>query len=247
MKKTILSTILLSGLVLSVAAPSALAEVSTKSGQGETEVNVNILEDKGHEENEGDYLGKLAIVWKPTKFDFEGSQSMNDFTLRNRHDKRDDQFIAVNDDRRETAADLSTPNKGGTWKLSGQLGDLTALSNNKSLNATMTFIPSALQYYDIGNTKDLTPEEIKDFVPKKIDKGSPTADMDNYGLVNPFNLKAEGDEVTFMRKTSTDDEGQGKRGVFSNLGNNEIRIIDKTGNNVGLYEGQITWTVSDQL
>lgn len=255
MKKAILSTVLLSGLVLSVMAPTASAAVSTASGNAETDVKVNLKKDEGHEENNGEYFKTLAIVWKPTEFRFEGSATDQNLRLLNRHDKSTRQFIAVNDDRRVSASDEKHAGKG--WTLTGKLGNLTNTADpNAKLNATMTVSPDELYIYDIGKqmfgsgaNEDYIPKPIPGTLdPGKIIDSQTNTDLDDMYTLRPsFNMKAGGNEVPFIFKEKNGIElDEGRRGVFTNLGTNELRIAKPTAEKVGAYEGQITWTVADQ-
>lgn len=255
MKKAILSTVLLSGLVLSVMAPTASAVVSTASGNAETDVKVNLKKDEGHEENNGDYFRTLAIVWKPTEFRFEGSATTQDLHLLNRHDKRDRQFIAVNDDRRTDPSEETHAGKG--WSLTGKLGELTNTADaNAKLNATMTVYPEKMYIYDIGDnifnngtTKDYIPKPIPDPLDPNmaLDDPANTALDDMYTLRPSFNMKAGGNEIPFILKEKNGTPlDEGKRGVLTNLGNNDLRIVKPSAEKVGSYEGKITWTVADQ-
>ena len=68
MKKTILTSVLLSGLILA-AAPTALAVENEKGHSVEkSEVHLELKKDDGYEPGTGPFKDKLAIAHKPTAF-----------------------------------------------------------------------------------------------------------------------------------------------------------------------------------
>lgn len=257
MKKTILSTILLSGLVLSVAAPIASAAEADNSS---TDVEVVLeKEDDGHNEGNGDYFGKLAIVWKPTRFQYQGKTSGNDIFMANNNEFKKRNFIAVNDDRRDETTSgqpiESDPAAEGTWKLSGKLNELTHSYSGKELDARLQINPEAPYIYNIGPSS-VDANNNRRYEPKPIPNPhtsqtliSDDDDLKNvYDLKSDFTLESKGDAIEFLsKKDSVALDNASKRGIFTNLGNNNITVLGDSGKEAGIYNGTITWTLEDSL
>lgn len=255
MKKSILSTILLSGLVLSVVAPTALAADVVDNVDTDVEVFLE-KEDDGHNEGNGDYFGKLAIVWKPNRFEYAGKTSPEAIFMHNKADYRHRNFIAVNDDRRDEA-DQGNPKETdpaakGTWVLKGKLNELSHTSSNQQLEAVMNVRTGKKYIYDIGesytdpvdNKVKYKPEPIKDISLEN----ELTPALDSLYTVKPdFKLVSKGDAVEVMRKKELNELDKGERGIFTNLGDNDITILKGYGKDAGMYKGTITWTLEDSL
>ena len=231
MKKSVLATVLLSGLALSVASTTVSAAETETS-----KVEVNLTKDNGHEPGTGPFLDKLTIVHKPTVFKFSGSTTSGSLQLSNEHTRKDNQFISVNDDRKDVATGAA---KTGKWELTGQLSDLTASSGN--LEANMLFTPESLIQYDIGAAGN-QPNGSFDYAPAEIDPSATAADTAKYKLSSTFNLAAGGDEVKFLE--STTDAASGLKGVATNLGNVDLLVATGNATEAGSYKGTITWTLT---
>ena len=259
MKKSILSTILLSGLVLSVAAPIASAE-ATEVDKASTDVEVVLeKEDDGHNEGNGDYFGKLAIVWKPTRFQYQGKTSNNDIFMANNNEFKERNFIAVNDDRRDEGTP-GNPQDGdqpaeGTWKLSGKLNELTHSYSGKELDARLNIKPEAPYIYNIGESF-VDAKGNRRYEPKPIPNPhtsetliSADGDLkDVYDLKSDFTLESKGDAIQFLsKKDDVAFKNDGRSGIFTNLGNNSITVLGDSGKESGVYNGTITWTLEDAL
>lgn len=230
MKKSILATVLLSGLALSVASTTvSAAEVET------SKVEVNLTKDDGHEVGTGPFLDKLTIVHKPTVFKFEGSTTTGSLQLSNAHPRKDNQFISVNDDRKDTSGAATT----GKWELEGQLSELSAASGD--LAANMLFTPEALIQYDIGAAGN-QPSGSFDYAPAEIDPTATAADAAKYKLSSSFTLAAGGAPVKFLE--STTDSASGLKGVATNLGNVDLLVATGDATEAGTYTGTITWTLT---
>lgn len=239
MKKTILATVLLSGLVLAAAAPTALAVEKNGNSEETSRVEVNLKEDKGHEPGTGPFKDKLAIAQKPTVFKFAGDTTTGSLKLQNKHEKKDQQYIAVNDDRKK--ADDENVKISSPWTLTGQLSALTAGATN--LEGTMVFTPTALQEYNIGALGN-QPNGSYDYKPADVDAAAPAVVGDKYKLADTFTLGAGKDAVEFL--SSTNALVSDPSGVFTNLGNVELNIATGNADKAGEYKGIITWTLAAQ-
>ncbi|MGX7024898.1 WxL domain-containing protein [Vagococcus hydrophili] len=238
MKKNILAAALLSGLVLSIAAPTALA-VEDKDGKSveTSKVEVKLNKDDGHEPGTGPFKDKLAIVHKPTIFKFEGDTTTGSLNLKNKHPEKAKQFISVNDDRKNDKKEaISSP-----WTLTGQLSEVK--EGTKTLAGTMDFKTSELQQYDIGElvTK---PNGVQDYAPAAIKADAAKADATKYTLQPKFSLDAAGTAVKFLESTNTDVTDP--HGVFTNLGDVDFNVASGNASEAGTYDGTITWTLAAQ-
>jgi len=235
MKKTLLTTLLLSGIALSVST-TAFAE--EKIGPSETsKVEVDLKEDNGHDLGKGPFKDYLSIVYKPTLFKFSGYTTDGSLNLSNEHAKSSTQWLAVNDDRK----DDSGAAKSGKWTLTGKLDGLK--DGNTSLAANMVFKPGQLLKYDIG-TDIQTVNGVQDIKPLPVDGSATAADDKKYTLAKEFTLPADNTEVTVL--TSNTEEVSDPKGVVTNLG--DVNLLIATGNagTAGNYTGTITWTLTAQ-
>ncbi len=256
MKKSILSTVLLSGLVLSIAAPVAFAAPVDNAN---TDVEVYLeKEDDGHNEGNGDYFGKLAIVWKPIRFEYAGKTSATQIDMANKMEHRKRNFIAVNDDRRDEATpgnpqESDAPAKG-VWKLSGKLNKLTHTFSGKELEAKLTVQDDEHYIYNIGDSfldgngdRRYTPLPIPQDLTGET-KLTGHAKDSLYEFKPQFSMSANGDAVELIRKSKDDAlVEEDERGIYTNLGNNNISILNGTGSDAGMYKGTITWTLEASL
>lgn len=246
MKKKILSTILVSGVALSVFSPAALAAVEpvdngpAADGSGHksgTEVEVK-LDQGGVDPTVGPYYKRLAIVWKPEKFTFTGKTGAT--VLSNSNPNKDNQYIVINDDRRTTGTEDFANAK---WKLTGSLSNLdntnTAASQSE-LVGKMTFTTNALESYDIGPTETKSDGSI-DYVPAPHVKGSAAVTDTAFSLQPSFVLPSDESEVEIMQKTGAAADAE-KRGVQTNLGNSTLDITNQV-QSAGTYQGWITWSL----
>lgn len=243
MKKTILTSVLLSGLVL-VAAPTALAVENDKGESVESsKVQLELKKDDGYEPGTGPFKDKLAIAHKPTTFIYEGDVSKGALLLDNKNEKKDQQFIAVNDDRKDPADKTGKTPMSSKWSLTGKMSKLTI--GAKDLAANINFTTGALYQYDIGPIKTVNGKD--DFEPKDmLSQGKDVADATKYKLADKsFSLPADDTtEVSFL--TSDNDTVTPVHGVYTNLGDNKLAIATGSALEAGKTTGTITWTLAAQ-
>lgn len=256
MKKAILSTVLLSGLVLSVAAPKASAAAGSISNgdKNTTGVEVTIESDDGHKDGEGPYADHLAMTKVPTKFIFKGESTKTALVLENAHPKKERNFMAVNDDRKDDDGNKIAP----AWKVVGQLSKITNKADrNKALDAKLTINPGLPEGSD-GLTGDFKaglirqynagpiitkPDGTKDFEPAPIKVDSKVVADGKYEA-HSITLAADGVSTDIILESKNSDLIQDEeRGVFTNLGDAVLNIgsgkanVDKTTE----YDGVIKW------
>lgn len=249
MKKSILSTILLSGLVLSVGATKALAaeEATATMGPDEkSEVKVKLTEDNGHEDGKGPFVERLAITHKPTTFMFEGEVGDTGLVLSNENKKKDQMFISVNDDRRDSTD--NTKWISSEWQLLGKLGKLETSGTTKNeLKAKLQIVPGALYKYDIGEIIDKGNGQ-QDYAPKAIDTANQeAAKADKYKVNQDITLIAgAADNIKIYESLDNEAQPKGERGVYANLGDAKLAIAAGNAKTKGDYSGTITWTLAAQ-
>lgn len=239
MKKNLLATVLLSGLVLGASATTVSAAETPEGGSVETsKVEVKLQEEQGNEPGSGPFKDKLAIVHKPNIFKFSGKTTTGSLNLSNENAQSDTQFISVNDDRKDEESGEFT---FGAWELTGALSELT--DGGTPLLANMIFTPGELLQYDIGELK--TVNGVEDYGPAQVDPNAAQANKDKYKL-SGFTLAADGDAVPFLTSaaptgtpTQTD-----VRGVATNLGDVNLTVATGNATKAGTYTGTVTWTLS---
>lgn len=253
-KAWFLIIVLLAALLV---VPRSLAATSMQSETSDAEVSLK--EDIGHEEVNGDYYKKLAIVHKPTVFTFDGMVNQGRVELKNTHAASQRQFISVNDDRRVGGNDNNTKDNhlGASWKLTGQLGPIKEIETGQILQSKLIVKPGEKYVYDIGEPEVLSeggfkykPEPVPEILDPngEIKEGHPL--NKHYGLRKSFSLDADGGEVIFLEKVTSGTNGvisnQRERGVFTNLGVNSLIINDGRSAESGFYTGKITWSLYSQ-
>lgn len=258
MKKKIFATVLLSGIVLAASAPKANADTPASLADNEinvradnkddrsTDVTVDLTKD-GTKVVPGPYAGKLAFTHIPDFFKFSGT--VNDAILKNKVNSPENQFVVVNDDRRETAGDLTTAVRKGKWTLTANMGKLTA--GAEELNAKLSFkladTPdggSKFQVYDIGplETKTESGVEVTDFKPAPYVPTAPNAANNVYKFSNEtITLDAGGATVNVMGKE--DDAVQMPNGVQIRIADAELALNGAAKG--GSYKGKLLWSLND--
>lgn len=248
MKKSIFSTVLLSGLVLSIAAPTALANVDMYGPSEETDVYVNLTKDDGTKPGKGPFVDRLAIAHVPTSFKFEELISDAGIHMDNKHDYKDAQYLAVNDDRRK-AGDREVWTTA-PWKLTAQLSDLTKIGDaNTKLPGILELNPTELKEYNIGpiGEKIVNGKPVQDYLPAPIDP-STTKASDKYEA-KPVQLEAGKQEQTIMTYSGLAPDAiqgeNGTRGVHTSVGSDaKLVLAPGAASNEGSFKGKVTWTVA---
>ena len=234
MKKRLLAAVLVSGVALAAAVPTALAADISGPAKSDVEVNLDVDGDNG---GEGPYIGKLAIARKPILYRFNGTIGTTSITATNEFKKSGvPQYIAVNDDRDQSDK--------GNWKLDGKLSEFTDASNNKFIGK-IKFVPGALLQYDIGT---ITTPEIN-FNPPAVDPLAGAGDTTIYDLQPDFTLTSRDVAKVFLQVDGTDVTGVGaKNGIATDL-SNAVLTIDQNipASQAGTYTGEIIWSLSDVI
>lgn len=231
MKKVILSTVLLSGLVLAVAVPTASAAEKETS-----KVELKLTEDGGHEPGTGPFKDKLSIVYKPTVFKFESEVEPGSLVLDNKHTKIEEQYLAVNDDRKD---ETTGERKSSPWVVTGKLSTLD--DGSDSIAAKLNVSPTTIKKYDIGELK--TVDGVEDFELLPI---NPAATNATGYTTTDFSLIAGGSAVKVISKDDDTTETTDKPdGVFTNLGHSKLAIATGVAKK-GDYKGTIEWVLAAQ-
>lgn len=241
MKKKIFTTVLLSSILLSGAVTTLAAG---EEREAKSDVNITLKKDTGNNENqEGTFVGTLAIVHYPSAYNFEGTASNKAINLENKNVNKNKQFISISDDR---------DNKGD-WKLQGELSEITRLDADgfpATDAAARTTLPGALQIrksavnqYDIGNEKT----SAGNYKPAAIDETTGAAVGVEFAS-ETVNVVAGEPAVDILAASSA----ATGRGAYTNLGDATFAIDAGFGTNGELdgavnYHGVITWTVGPTL
>jgi len=245
MKKLLLNSVLLSTILLGASITTHAEEVKNDEKYAETDISVDIKKDNGYDQNKpGVFVNNLGIVHKPTAFKYSGiiSANQDELQLKNLHEKKDEQVITVNDDRKDdkTKEYAST----SSWQLKGKLSPLVD-DKGKPLDSQLEFKTGTVQQYNIGTTI-VNDNGTDNFAPENPVLDSPAADA-NYTLTANAVLPAGGSEVTIMtaKEVAMTSKTSENRGAMTKLGDNTLRV--KKGGAAASYTGKIIWTLSDTL
>lgn len=249
MKKVVLSSMLLSSVLL---LGSVVSHADATSA--ETDLNITIKPDKGSEETGGPYKGKLAIVHKPTTFDFQGTATKGQLILNNENPNSQQQYISVSDDRATDDAKL------GKWILEGKLSAIDKLDENGNviprdasadqttdLQGSLVINKSKVLDYAIG-TNEVTVNGVTDIDPAAVDPAAAESTTTQFGNAgeDALTLPAGSPDATRIMTSNADT----KNGAATNLGDNKFIIkagsaVNDTENDFH-YHGVVTWTVASQ-
>jgi len=243
MKKAILSTLLLSTIFIGAASVNAAGNAADAAERSATtDITVDLKKDEGSDQNvPGVFKDTLAIVYKPTAFKFSGYTTGNSLSLTNKHQYKNNQYIVVNDDRKDAAGKYLEKT---SWTLSGKLSNVT--DGNKVLASSLSLKPTTLKTYNIGSDEIVENGTIT-YKPLAVDYASASNAGAGYATTTP-KLVAGGDEVDIITAvdaaiSSTDSTN---RGVVTGLGDNaQLDIV--AGAEIGSYTGTITWTLASSI
>ena len=246
MKKQILSTILLSGLVLAVGAVNASAADAivennvVKSEKTFSDVEVKLVEEDGNKPGEGPFLNNLAIAWVPKLYSFSGSTTDNELILENTNAAKEQQAVTVNDDRQDKTK----------WTLSAQLSKLETAGGEALSSKMVIKTDGTLKRYDIGDKYFDAANNRWDLEHKQIDHSALDDDSGLYDLKQNFDLPADGQTtVTVIEKTAAEDPtGDNKNGVTAYVGDASLVMAAGSAKTEkkGDYTGKLVWTVAAQ-
>lgn len=251
MKKALLSSLLLSTMIIGATTANAAddaKEASAAERSATTDVTVDLTKDDGHDKNvPGVFKDTLSIVYKPTSFQFTGFTSENALQLKNEHLRADNQFIVVNDDRKETNGDYRTVSN---WELKGELSEIKNATT--SLSSKLTIKPTELKTYSIadaqGNVEEVIENGVVNYNPAPVDYASGAAASSSYTLNQSIVMNAAAGSTTVASANAVDltaTTTAANRGVVTGLGDATLNISN--GTEVGAYAGTITWTLADSL
>jgi len=244
MKKAILSTLLLSTIFVGAASVNAAEDAENAAERSATtDVTVDLKKDEVSDQNvPGVFKDTLAIVYKPTAFKFSGYTTGNSLSLMNKHEYKNDQYIAVNDDRKDSEGKYLEKT---SWTLNGQLSDIT--NETTVLASSLSLKPTALKTYNIGS-EEIVENGTNNYKPAAIDYAGASAAEAGYTAVEAPKLVAGGDAVNIITAkdaviSSTDSTN---RGVVTGLGD-KAQLDIAAGAEIGSYAGTITWTLASGL
>jgi len=248
MKKTLVSALLLSSIIIGGSTVAGAAEVDN----GTTGVQVDLV--GGHDPNPGPYKNKLAIIRTPQPLKFSGNVSAEQVLLKNSPTVTSDketQYVVVNDNRE--AANV-TP-----WTLTGQLSELTGKDEtgaDMDLGAAqLEFKNAGILAYNIGQNEvtktDDAGKEYIDLVPAQVPSIANQVSADNniYSYLDntgSTKMVAGGTAVPVMKATANANTDKSKaRGAYTNIGDSTLSIAKGDATKKGDYSGTIYWTLSD--
>lgn len=248
MKKIILSTLLVSTIALVGIQSASAATVK------EAETPVGIEFESETPWVPGPYKGVLTMVQKPSAINFgkvkaTGGQMIAPAT--NLKDENNKQFLIVNDDREnKDPVDAKPENadniKGGTWKLTAKMDEMTAgdkIFAGTKLNLTF----KDAQGYDIGTKPLKLPSGVEDIDPKDPNTDNtalfPLPATEKITLNQALVLEAGGKTEEVMKKSEASGE---KAGVATQLSAANL-VIQSDKNVSGQATSKITWTLGTGL
>lgn len=245
MKKQLAIVSLLSVAAVSMLATSAnAAEVSNET----TEVGVEFKSSDGTEIGKGPFKDNLALVFKPSTFQF-GKQEATAGIATFQNTIKKPQYLVVNDDRPLDP----TENNLSKWTLTSQLSEITTGTETTGLNAKLTYTLGTATEYKIGDNMNATGD---DYLPNNPEKNPTDA------LGGPLNLGTEklqlgdGTSSTVSLEAgaaSTTDviaktEATTKKvGVASKVENVKLVVTnaERSGAAGKTYAGTVTWSLDD--
>lgn len=246
MKKAVLSTILLSGLLLGSSVVNAAdPNEKDRNRNAETDVNIKLTDEGTSKPEPGPFYGALAFVESPRPYSFSGDvvSGAGQVNLVASKVNSGNKNLVVNDDRRDKDSDngFNTP-----WTVSAQFKDVKLVGGeNKPLEgAVLTLKPSKAYLYNIGDKIEETDHGL-DIIPEpvpKIDDNTPDAkDV----TTSEVKLAAEGAAQPIMKSTKAGSTGEIStlnRGAFTNLSDAKLSV--SSANKQGTYKGKLLWTLT---
>ncbi|MBP1042454.1 WxL domain-containing protein [Vagococcus sp. BWB3-3] len=240
MKNKLFLTLATIATVGAVSATTALAAENSAS-KTSTDVGIGFKSDKDNEPTEGPFKDNLALVFRPTEFQFgQSNKAGTASTFNNTRTGR--QYIVVNDDRK--GAD-----KGQAWVVKAELSELTSGAETLA-NATLTFGNGAPKLFDY--VLGTTPHPSKDdYIPADVndqDNGDqatslkPIAAGDTTYTAVSGSLTAGGKtQVAILSKDATDATKVG--GIAYQMENVKLEVVDTSNLGGKSFEGTMTWTL----
>lgn len=243
MKKIILSTVLLSATFLGSAQIASAEQIK------QTETPVGIEFESAGPGVEGPYKGVLTLPFKPSALEFgkyKATGAQISAPAINIGEGKDKEWLVVNDDRDNpgpiAGADKDSF-KGGTWKLTATMAEL---SDGKTvIPATLDMDFDEIKEYEIGDTKS---EDGLDIVPNDPNDGGvkgPLAEEHQIELTPTLKLESgQTDEMVIMKKGVATEE---KVGAATELKASNLVVQPNKDYKGGKLTSKITWTLSTGL
>lgn len=253
MKKIILSTALVSTVLFGSIQVASAAEVKN------AETPVGIEFEKIGPDVEGPYKGVLTLVFKPSALEFgkyKASGAQITAGAKNIGGTQEKQWLVVNDDR--DYMDAPTTNdaadvKGGTWKLTAKMSELTSESiKDSKLPATLNMNFDTPKAYNMGTNP--TTDGL-DYIPNKPNE----KDENNQNVISEAALPesqkirvtsavslvaGSTDEIEVMKKAEGTSD---KVGVATELTSANLIVQPTKGYQGGKLTSKVTWTLSTGL
>lgn len=236
-------------LLLSLATIAAVGVLSTTAMAAEensatkttTDIGIGFKSDDDNSVTDGPFKDNLAIVFRPTEFQFGSANKAGAATTFN-NTRTGRQYIVVNDDRKGE-------DKGQSWSVKAQLSELKA-GNEKLANATMTFgnATPKLYDYDLGTTPhpskdDYLPNSVNDQTGGLLaDSLTAIASPDGTYTTGSGSLAADGTsqmEVLAKKANSADKVG----GIAYQIENVKLNVVDTSDLGGKNFTGTMSWTL----
>lgn len=239
-KKLSLSLFSLATLLLFVTITQKTSAASSFSDT--SDVGVTFYDGPIDNGNNKPYKNNLALVWKPSQFDFGSHKAVQSIVTYNNTigDEKNKQYLIVNDDRQDATT--------SGWSLSAKLSKLTSYDKDQSnLTAKLIYNLGTLQSYDIGTNIDETTE---DYIPNNPNENPKCLSKlpANSGValgVSGENavLDAGGTSSTIIMKK--DNPNQSKGGFATEINKVQLIVVNAQKDKAGgkTYHGTVTWTL----
>ncbi|GGD00630.1 WxL domain-containing protein [Enterococcus wangshanyuanii] len=257
MKKLLLTTVLVSSAVLGFTGNVHANEQNKITETPEkTDVGINFKTDGGSTIGQGPFSDHLAIVFKPTKFDFGTEQEAIPFkkVYTEKVDAsniKKNKYLIVNDDRKTAGSAVA----GSPWHVTATYSGLSEKGNaSNTLESALKIKLEPVQKYTIGTDKDPITQDIK---PNDPNDPASNAITDFSGAEHGefrlgADLAANASAEVELSNTATTVFGRkeaataiGTEGVATRISETNLTIEDGTGADGKTFVGSVTWQLAD--
>lgn len=253
MKKFILSSVLVSGMVLGgvqfVSADEA-AEFDPIVKKDETTLGISFDTDDATKPVEGPYKGVLSLIYVPKAFEFgkhAATGALLDYQGLGYGASDQKQWVVVNDDRENTelATGVKDPNskKGDPWKLTATMAELK--SGDEVLPSTLVMKFDDVKKYEMGQEPDgkgdIKPNPATDEFIKAF------GESDKHGVELNKAVTLESGKAIETAIFSKKEADKLKVGVASQVTGTQLTVQAPKTAAGKTFSSKVTWTLSTGL
>ena len=254
MKKFILSSVLVSGMVLGgvqfVSADETAPEFDPIMKKDETTLGISFDTDDATKPVEGPYKGVLSLIYVPKAFEFgkhAATGALLDYQGLGFGENDQKQWVVVNDDRENTelATGVKDPNskKGDPWKLTATMAELK--SGDEVLPSTLVMSFDDVKKYDMGQESDgkgdIKPNPATDDFIKAF------GESDKHGVELNKAVTLESGKAIEEQVFAKKEADKLKVGVASQVTGTQLTVQAPKTAAGKTFSSKVTWTLSTGL